>query len=120
MTLAVVPAHHLEQDLGVSLNSESTMVACWGPTEDAVGRDEVVSVVPAPRLAQMRLSEDGTKSHLRAWTVSPYSLPTFHAVLAVVFWPLVLFLGDHDSSSAVDDLGKNQAFSHVQGIKWNF
>lgn len=49
MTLAVVPAHHLEQDLGVSLNSESTIVACWGQAEGAVGRDEVVSIVPAPQ-----------------------------------------------------------------------
>lgn len=48
MTLTITPAHHLEQDLGVSLNSESTIVACWGQAKDAVRRDEVVSVVPAP------------------------------------------------------------------------
>lgn len=49
MTLTLTPAHYLEQDLGVSLNSESTMVACWVPAKDAVRRDKVVSVVPAPQ-----------------------------------------------------------------------
>lgn len=63
----------------------------------------------------MRLSEDGTKSHPRAWTANSHSLPPIHAVLAGSFWALVPFLGDYDSSSAGDDLGKNQAFSHVQG-----
>lgn len=49
MTLTIIPAHHLEQDLEVSLNSVSTMVACWGQAKDAVRRDEVVSVVPVPQ-----------------------------------------------------------------------
>lgn len=47
MTLAITLGHELEQDLGAPLNLESTMVAWQGPAEDAVGKDEVVSIVSA-------------------------------------------------------------------------